>query len=55
MLAGGRVGLGGVVSFGKYTIITAYLKRGETAVKGGKISPSPPPRKYPAVIVQSRF
>ena len=37
----------GVVSFGKYNtlnIITANLKGGKTAVKGGKIPPSPAPR-----------
>ena len=43
ILNGGNiVYLVGVLSFGKYTIITANLKGGKTAVKGGRFPPFPP-------------
>ena len=51
--AGGRGVLG--VYYFLANIITANLKRGKTAVKGGEDPPFPPTRKYPAggVIVEA--
>ena len=53
MLAGGRGVLG--VYYLLENIITVNLKGGKTAVKWGKIPPFPPTRKYPVVIVSSKF